>query len=84
MPRSKPPTPDNDIESSLAKLETIVASIENGEQTLEQSLKAFEEGTKLSHAAQKALAEAEQRVGLLLEKNNEPVSAAFLEEEVSE
>jgi exodeoxyribonuclease VII small subunit len=60
-----------DFEKSLAELEAIVAQMESGELSLEAALKQFERGVTLTKACQRALAEAEQRVRILLERNGE-------------
>ena len=39
---------NKDFETSLKKLEQIVSDLENGELPLEQSIKTFEEGVKLT------------------------------------
>ncbi len=70
-----------DFEASLGQLEKLVAQMEAGDLTLEQSLKAFEEGVKLTRQCQQTLAEAEQRVLLLMEKNGELVTQPFDAEE---
>ena len=70
--------PDFEFEQSLAELESLVQQMESGELSLEQSLKAFEQGVKLTRDCQKALTEAEQKVQLLLEKNGELTTEAFL------
>ena len=59
------------FEASIARLEALVTQMENGELTLEASLKTFEEGIKLTRECQKALKDAEQKVALLMEKNGE-------------
>ena len=56
------------FEEALERLETLVESMESGELSLEDSLKAFEEGVKLTRDCQKALDQAEQSVQVLLEK----------------
>ena len=55
------------FEKALARLETIVAELERGELTLDESLKIFEEGVKLSKTCMKMLDEAEQKVEILIE-----------------
>jgi exodeoxyribonuclease VII small subunit len=55
-----------DFEKKLARLEDIVEKMETGELTLEDSLKLFEEGVKLSRECNVQLNEAEQKVKLLL------------------
>lgn len=54
--------PQNYFEASLAELEQLVARMERGELTLEESLQQFERGIALARACQQALREAEQRV----------------------
>lgn len=61
-----------DFEKSLQRLEKIVDSLEEGELTLEQSLKFFEEGVALTRECQTELQNAEQTVKLLTEKSGEP------------
>ena len=68
------------FEQSLEHLETLVESMESGELSLEESLKAFEQGIKLTRECQKALTEAEQKVQMLLAENGE-VTAIDLSEE---
>lgn len=58
-----------DFEQSLKELEAIVHQLEEGDLSLEASLKAFEQGVTLTRECQQALNEAEQRVQLLLEKD---------------
>ena len=59
------------FETSLKRLEELVDEMENGELSLETSLKTFEEGIRLTRECQQALKEAEQKVSLLVEKNGE-------------
>ncbi len=56
----------SDFEKNLKRLEEIVAKLEKGELTLEESLKLFEEGIKLARTCEKALTEAERRVEILI------------------
>ena len=62
---------DFNFEKALENLEEIVSSMENGELTLEDSLKAFEKGIKLTRECQGALREAEQKVRVLLNENGD-------------
>ena len=57
-----------DFERSLQELEALVEKMETGNLSLEESLKYFERGIGLTRLCQKALAEAEQKVKILLEK----------------
>ena len=60
-----------DFEKKLGRLEEIVSKMEAGELTLEDSLKLFEEGVKLSRECNTQLTEAEQKVKLLLAVDNQ-------------
>lgn len=55
-----------DFEKKLGRLEEIVEKMETGELSLEDSLKLFEEGVKLSRDCNVQLSDAEQKVKLLL------------------
>jgi exodeoxyribonuclease VII small subunit len=54
------------FEDSLNKLEKIVSQLEEGDISLEESLKLFEEGIRLSRLCNQKLDEAEKRVEILL------------------
>ncbi len=54
------------FEDSLNKLEKIVSKLEEGEIPLEESLKLFEEGIRLSRLCNQKLDEAEKKVEILL------------------
>ena len=56
------------FEEALGKLEDIVKKMESGDMTLEESLKAFEEGIKLARLCSRKLDEAERRVEILLKQ----------------
>ncbi len=51
-----------DYEKSILRLEEIVELLENGELSLEESMKLFEEGTKLSTECYEILNNAEQKI----------------------
>ncbi|HEY2114193.1 MAG TPA: exodeoxyribonuclease VII small subunit [Candidatus Angelobacter sp.] len=57
------------FEVSLQRLEEIVDELEKGNVPLEQALKLFEEGLKLSSSCRKELEEAEGKVEILLRQN---------------
>ena len=65
------------FEQSLAELESLVENMESGEMSLEDSLKAFEQGIKYTRDCQNALAKAEQKVQLLLQKNGQIEAQSF-------
>jgi len=54
------------FEDSLKKLEAIVEKMESGDLKLEDSLKLFEEGMKLTKECNSRLNEIEKKVKLLL------------------
>ena len=56
------------FEEALKELEALVQSMEQGELSLEDSLKAFERGIALTRSCQKSLDEAEQKVEILTQK----------------
>ena len=56
------------FEEALDRLEDLVRKMEAGEMTLEESLKAFEEGTRLARLCARKLDEAERRVEILLKQ----------------
>ena len=58
------------FEESMERLELIVSGLERGELSLEKSLEAFEEGTKLVAGCNEALNEAEMRVEKLTKKES--------------
>ena len=58
------------FESSLKKLEEIVKRLETGSLSLEDSLKAFEEGEKHSAFCSSKLDDAERRVEILLKQKD--------------
>lgn len=58
-----------DFETALRDLEAVVAQLESGELPLEESLKAFEKGIKLTRHCQSALQAAELKVKELTEND---------------
>ncbi|MDA9636605.1 exodeoxyribonuclease VII small subunit [SAR86 cluster bacterium] len=59
-----------DFESSLEKLEEIVAELESGDLPLEKSIKAFEDGIKLTRHCQNLLSKAELKIQKLVESSD--------------
>ncbi len=55
-----------DFEKNLVRLEEIVGKMERGELSLDESLKLFEEGVKLSKECHQRLSEAENKVRILM------------------
>lgn len=60
-----------DFEAALAELESLVEQMEQGDLSLDESLKQFERGVQLTRACQTSLKEAEQKVQILLEKDGQ-------------
>jgi exodeoxyribonuclease VII small subunit len=77
MSRKKSPSL---FESSMEELEKLVEQMEQGDISLEESLKAFERGIKLTRTCQQALLDAEQKVQVLLEKNGQQTLEPFNDE----
>jgi len=57
------------FEDALGELETIVTTLESGEQSLDESLAQFERGVSLARFCQQNLLDAEQKVKILMDKN---------------
>jgi len=70
-------TSQPDFEKALAELESLVENLERGELPLEQTLKQFERGIKLTRSCQKALQAAEQRVEILLAGSETETTEAY-------
>ncbi len=58
------------FEASLKELEKIVRRLEDGDASLEDSLKLFEDGVRLSRECQERLNQAERRIEILLKDEN--------------
>ncbi|MGB6876949.1 MAG: exodeoxyribonuclease VII small subunit [Candidatus Acidiferrales bacterium] len=68
-PNKAPEAPrKGEFEKSLARLEEVVKRLESADLPLDEAMKLFEEGVKLSRDCQKQLEEAEGRVEILLKK----------------
>ena len=69
------------FEQQLERLEEIVGALESGDAPLAESLKLFEEGTKLVAACSKQLDQAEQQIVKLMKgTDGAPVELPFEEE----
>ncbi|OUX37396.1 MAG: exodeoxyribonuclease VII small subunit [Proteobacteria bacterium TMED261] len=58
-----------DFESALKELENLVSKMEDGELSLDDSLKAFERGIELTRSCQSSLEKAELRIQMLTEND---------------
>lgn len=74
MPAKNAPakkTTSANFENQLQELESIVEQLEGGELPLDDALKVFEKGVKLSRQCQQLLAEAEQKVTILMDNQEQ-------------
>lgn len=69
------------FETSLNDLEKIVRKLEDGDLSLEESLKLFEDGVKLSRECQERLNSAERRIEVLLKDSNGEIALQNLDAE---
>ena len=67
--------PKEKFEDALEKLEKIVSKLEDGDIPLEESLKLFEEGIRLTRFCNQKLDEAEKRVEILLKGKDGTIKA---------
>ena len=70
-------TPVAEFERSLDELEQLVAKLEHGDLSLDDSLKAFERGVALYRNCQTALDQAELKVKLLLDPDDPAGAVPF-------
>ena len=63
------------FEDALEKLENITRELEEGELSLEDALKHFDEGVKLAEYCNSKLSDAQKKIEILLKKGDslEPV-----------
>ena len=67
------------FEDDLTKLEGVVERLERGDLTLDESVRLFEEGVKLSGACKKELEQAEGRIQVLVEGKAGKMQVAEME-----
>lgn len=67
------------FEAALERLEQITAELEQGEPSLDKSLKKFDEGVDLIKFCNQKLEEARKKVDLLMEKDGTLTSVTFPE-----
>ena len=67
---SESPSPTDLVpfEATLAQLEELVARLESGDLPLDEALKTFERGVRLTRECQGALSAAQQKVQQLLQR----------------
>ena len=62
---------EDNFETKIESLEKIVAELEKGDLSLEDSVNKFEEGMKISKECSELLEDAEKRISIILEKDGE-------------
>jgi exodeoxyribonuclease VII small subunit len=67
------------FEEHLTQLESVVERLERGDLTLEDSVKLFEEGMKLSQACKVELEQAEGKIQVLVEGKGGEMQVAEME-----
>jgi exodeoxyribonuclease VII small subunit len=78
---SRKKTETVDFEQGMSELEAIVARLEQGDLTLEESLRQFERGVTLTRSCQNALRTAEQRVEILARRSGQNAETVEFEPE---
>ena len=71
----------NSFEKDLKRLEDIVAKMEEGDIPLDESMKLFEEGVKLSRLCSERLDKAEKKVEIITADKNGNITARLFEAE---
>lgn len=70
-----------DFERKLTDLEAVVGRLEQGDLSLEESVRLFEEGMKLSESCRQELEAAEGRIQILMRQADGKLQARALEME---
>jgi exodeoxyribonuclease VII small subunit len=65
MSKTAKPTEPKDFESAIRELETLVADMESGKLSLEESLAAYKRGMEVTAYCRKTLDAAEQQIKVL-------------------
>jgi len=68
---NKKTKPDPNFEETLAELEKLIANLEEGDLSLDESLSGFKHGIELTRQCQAALDNAQQTVELLTNNQDE-------------
>ncbi len=79
---SNTPAPAENVpfEATLAQLEELVARLESGELVLDEALRTFEQGVRMTRECQSALTAAQQRVQQLIQRGEHVVVEDFQSE----
>jgi exodeoxyribonuclease VII small subunit len=65
------------FEATLAQLEELVARLESGELPLDEALRTFEQGVRMTRECQSALTAAQQKVQQLIQRGDNVVVEDF-------
>ncbi len=65
------------FEENLKKFEDILESLEEGELTLEETIRKYEEGSELSKLCTKELESAQKKIEKIIEKDGKIMSEPF-------
>lgn len=68
---NKKTKPDPNFEETLAELEKLIANLEQGDLSLDESLSGFKHGIELTRQCQAALDNAQQTVEMLTDNQDE-------------
>jgi exodeoxyribonuclease VII small subunit len=74
---NKKTKPDPNFEETLAELEKLIANLEQGDLSLDESLSGFKHGIELTRQCQAALDNAQQTVELLTNNQDEESLKTF-------
>lgn len=69
------------FEDAMKKLEKITVELEKGDLSLDESVKKFEEGIKLSKECNKILEDSEKKINVLINNDGNITEENFLPEE---
>ena len=69
------------FEEAMKKLEQITAELEKGDLSLNEAVKKFEEGIKLSKECNKILEDSEKRINILINNDGNITEENFLPKE---
>lgn len=72
---------ENNFEQAMAELEKIANELEKGDLTLDESVKKFEEGMKLSKQCTDILEKAEKRINILINNGDELKEENFIQKD---
>lgn len=81
---SKRKPEDLPFEQAMARLDELVADMENGETGLDRMIADFEEGIALVRVCTRKLNEIERRIEILVRKGGETVAEPFDAEQAAE